>query len=181
MPNPFFLNNFVPGINLHYLNQMNRMKNYLSVLLISLLSLSAWGQQTELSIDLPDVDAAILATELMQTESMSEACMMLEELGVQLLDSCYGTAHYTYLKPNRVVRFTLTRQRNSPRLRTVSFSAPAVEQLLPKALRRLGYRLVTHQENYAEYRHSRLPIHATLEYQPVWRISSMTFRLTDDE
>lgn len=157
------------------------MKNHLSVLLICLLSLPVWGQQAEPSIDLPDVDAAILATELMQTESMTEACMMLEELGVQLLDSCYGTAHYTYLKPNRVVRFTLTRQRNGPRLRVVSFSAPAVEQLLPKALRRLGYRLIKHQENYAEYRHSRLPIHATLEYQPVWHICSMTFRLTDDK
>lgn len=157
------------------------MKNCLSALLISLLSLPVWGQQAESSIDLPDVDAAILATELMQTESMTEACMMLEELGVQLLDSCYGTAHYTYLKPNRVVSFTLTKQRNGPRLRTVSFSAPAVEQLLPKALKRLGYWLVKRQEGYAEYRHRRLPIHATLEYQPVWHISSMTFRLTDDK
>jgi hypothetical protein len=36
---------------------------------MSLVARPALSQQTEQSIDLPDVDAAILATELLQTES----------------------------------------------------------------------------------------------------------------
>ena len=86
------------------------LRNSLLALLITLLTLPTSGQQNEQSIELPDVDAAILSTELLQTESMTEACKMLEMAGVHLLDSCNGTAHYSYLMPNRVVRFTLTHQ-----------------------------------------------------------------------
>ena len=149
-------------------------------LLFCLLSLHARGQQMERLIELPDVDAAILATELLQTDNMSQACQMMELAGVHLLDSCYGTVHYSYLMPNRVVRFTLTQQRKGSRLRTVSFAAPTVRQMLPEVLKRLGYRQVQLQGGHAEYRHRRLPIRATLEYQPAWHISSMTFRLSDE-
>ena len=150
-------------------------------LLFCLLSLSLRGQQSEPLIELPDVDAAILATEMLQTESMSQACRMMEMAGVYLLDSCYGTAHYSYLMPDRVIRFTLTQQRKGPRLRTVSFAAPAVGWLLPEVLKRLGYQLVQRQETHADYRHRQLPIRATLDYQPAWHISSMTFRLLENE
>ena len=159
---------------------MNKKRNCLCALLINLLILPMWGQQMEQSIELPDVDAAILSTELLQTDSMSQACKMMEMAGVHLLDSCYGTAHYSYLMPDCVVRFTLTRQRNGSRLRTVSFSAPAVERMLPKVLKQLGYQLVERQKGCAKYRHRRLPIRATLDYQPTWHISSMMFQLLEE-
>lgn len=150
-------------------------------LLFFLLTLPVRGQQEELLIDLPDVDSAILATQLLQTDSMVQAERMLQMAGVQLLDSCYGTAHYTYFMPNRVVRFTLTRQKDGPRLHDVSFSAPAVENLLPKAMLRLGYRQVSREEGHAEYRHKRLGIRASLDYDPTWSTCSMVFRLTDNK
>ena len=147
------------------------------VMLFCLLTLPAWSQQAELSIELPDVDAAILATELLQTENAEHAHRMMRQLDVQLIDSCYGTSHYTYLHPGRVVRFTLTQRKDSPRLRQVSFAAPAVERLLPQALLRLGYRVTAEHDNCTDYRHDRLGVSATLDYDPVWQISSMTFSL----
>ena len=157
------------------------MRKVLPCLLFCLLALPMRGQQTELLIDLPDVDSAILATELIQTESMSLACRVLELAGVQLADSCNGTAHYTYLVPNRIVCFTLTRQRHSPRLRSISFSAPVVERLLPETMLRLGYRMVRRKEGHADYLHKRLGIEATIDYNPAMGTCSMVFWLTDNK
>ena len=166
--------------NKNYCWNKKMSRRGLLCLLLCLLTLPMRGQEAELLIDLPDVDSAILATELIQTESMSQACRVLELAGVQLADSCNGTAHYTYLVPNRIVCFTLTRQRHSPRLRSISFSAPVVERLLPETMLRLGYRIVRRKEGHAEYRHKRLGIEATLDYDPASCTCSMDFRLIDN-
>lgn len=156
------------------------MRKVLSSLLLCLLALPMRGQQAESSIDLPDVDSAILATEMLQTDSMSQACRMLEMAGLQLADSCYGTARYINLVPKRVVWFTLTRQRHSPRLRSVSCSTPVVERLLPETMLRLGYQLVWREEGHAVYSHRHLNIKATLDYNPASCTCSMEFRLMDN-
>ena len=148
-------------------------------LLFCLLTLPMRGQQAEPAIDLPDVDSAILATEMLQTDSMSQACRMLEMVGAQLLSYSNGTALYTHFVTNRNTIFTLTQQRDSPRLRTVSFSAQTVGRLLPETMLRLGYRLDWRKKGHAEYRHKHLGINATLDYNPAWSTCSMEFRLTD--
>ena len=150
-------------------------------LLFCLLTLPMKGQQARALIELPDVDAAILATEMMQTDSMAQACRMLEMAGFHLQGSCYGTARYSYLMPKRDILFTLTQQPDGPGLRYVSFSAPAVERLLPETLRRLGYQMTERVEGTAQYRHKRLGFRATVGYQPAWNVVTMTLRLADKE
>lgn len=159
------------------------MTTFLLSLLLCLIPHVAWSQGNTTLGELPDVDGAILATELLQTESRELAEGMMKELGYKRKYHDGKETVFSLVAGGRgqVIRVEWKRHAPNP-AQLVSFTAsPSSGQLLREAMLRVGYLCVTTEEQQAEFRHNRLGIHATIAFDPIWDTSSLVFSLADQE